>query len=451
MTEVWDYTDPRVVDGLSDWQIQEWAEALQPKWSKYIPKWVIPTPQQRAFMLLDCKEGLFGGAAGGGKSTCLLMAALQYADVPGYAALLLRRTYADLAKPGALLPKSHEWLRNTDAHWDGMNKQWRFPSGAVLDFGYLDGDKDIYKYQSSEYQFIGFDELTQFMELWYRYLFSRLRGNTTLMSHYAVPWRMRSGSNPGGEGHDWVRRRFLIEGPGAGRVFVPAKLEDNPHLDRESYEESLSNLDPTTYQQLRHGDWDTLPPGDMFRREAIEIVESAPAGLKWIRSWDLAGTKGKKSAYTAGTLMALQHGIFYVGHVARIKGDPGEVESLIAQTAATDGRSVEVWMEQEPGSGGVNTIWNYRRRVLVGYTLNPYHPKGDKVQRAKPLANASNAGNMKIVQGERGGRWVNDFIDECHAFPGGFKDQVDSASQGMDVLTSMLKPEPRVRFIRERS
>src|SRR5439155_6373928 len=91
---------------------------------------------------------------------------------------------------------------------------WKFPSGAVLRFGYLDTALDIYQYQSAEFQFIGFDELSQFKENDYRYLFSRLRKAKGI----DVPLRMRSGSNPGGVGHEWVKKRFIEEGRKEGRV-----------------------------------------------------------------------------------------------------------------------------------------------------------------------------------------------------------------------------------------
>src|SRR5437868_3713196 len=71
-----------------------------------------PTDRQALFLSLDGeREVFYGGAAGGGKSSCLLMAALKYVDAPGYSALLLRRTYADLSKPGALMARAHEWLK----------------------------------------------------------------------------------------------------------------------------------------------------------------------------------------------------------------------------------------------------------------------------------------------------------------------------------------------------
>ena len=147
--------------------------SLTMPWTRYIPH--SPTAKQLAFLLLDIPEALYGGAAGGGKSDALLMAALQYVSVPSYAALLLRRTYADLSLPGALMSRAFEWLIPTDARWKSSEKTWVFPSGATLTFGYLDHSGSEYRYQSSEFQFIGFDELTQFRESQYRYLFSRLR------------------------------------------------------------------------------------------------------------------------------------------------------------------------------------------------------------------------------------------------------------------------------------
>ena len=133
------------------------------------------------------------------------MAALQYVDVPGYAALLFRRTYADLNLPGALMDRAHQWLGATAARWNAHDHRWTFPSGATLTFGYLETERDKYRYQSSELQYIGFDELTQFPESQYTYLFSRLRR----LGDSEVPLRMRSASNPGGEGHEWVRARFV--------------------------------------------------------------------------------------------------------------------------------------------------------------------------------------------------------------------------------------------------
>jgi len=233
------------------------ATAVDIAWSNYIPH--VPTARQHAFLWLTCREAFFGGAAGGGKSDALLMGALQYVDVPGYAAILFRKTYTDLSLPGAIMSRAEEWLAGTDVKWNDNDKEFTFPSGAKITFGFLQRPKDKFRYQSAEFQYVGFDELTQFEEDDYLYLNSRLRRpDQGPLSR--VPLRARSAANPGGSGHVWVKKRF-VDGRSPERVFIPSMLEDNPHLDQEAYEQSLSLLDPITYEQYRHGDWTIRPPG----------------------------------------------------------------------------------------------------------------------------------------------------------------------------------------------
>lgn len=248
--------------GLADFENA--LSALAPQRRRtYAPH--TPHPKQADFLALDCLEALYGGAAGGGKSDALLMAALQYVHVPGYSALILRRTYADLALPGAIMDRAREWLAGSDAVWHDRDKTFTFPSGARLSFGYLDAEKDRFRYQGAEFQFIGLDELTQFPEAWYRYLFSRLRRpKTGELSR--VPLRMRGATNPGGIGHEWVRRRFIDEG--AGAVFVPAVLADNPSLDADEYRASLALLDQRTRDQLEKGNWERDVEGLVFRYDS---------------------------------------------------------------------------------------------------------------------------------------------------------------------------------------
>ena len=409
--------------------------------TRYIPH--KPTPKQLAFLLLDIPEALYGGAAGGGKSDALLMAALQYVHVPGYAALLLRKTYADLALPGALMSRAIEWLAPSDAQWKGAGKEWVFPSGATLTFGYLDTENSHFRYQSSEFQFIGFDELTQFRETQYRYLFSRLRR----LEGQTVPLRMRAASNPGGVGHEWVRERFIdVDKEEESRLFIPATLSDNPYLDRDTYLNSLSQLDPITRQQLLHGDWTARQAGGMFQREWLPLVEELPVQInKSVRYWDLAATvprAGVDPDYTAGVRVDYgADGLYYIVDIKRARGTPADIEALIYQTAMLDGGKTHSVIEQEPGASGVNTIYHYVTRVLKDFTVRGQRASGSKVERAGPVSSQTEVGNVRMLRGA----WIGPFLDEVEAFPvGSHDDQVDALSGAFMVLRSVNSPEPLV-------
>lgn len=190
---------------MTDWKSV--YEFLQPKHPSFCPE--EPSTTQKVFLRTYALEALFGGAAGGGKSSALLMAALQYVDVPNYSAILFRRTYADLALPGALMDRFRVWISGFDEiHWNANSYVATFPSGARVSFGYLNNTNDYLRYKGSEFQFIGMDEVTEIRESDYRYLFSRLR-RPAQGELSKVPLRMRAASNPA---PNWVRQRFIVEG-----------------------------------------------------------------------------------------------------------------------------------------------------------------------------------------------------------------------------------------------
>jgi len=358
------------------------------------------------------------------------MAALQFVDVPGYSALLLRRTFTDLSLPGALMSMAKEWLSGTDATWNAQTKSWVFPSGATLTFGFLENEDDKYRYQSSEFQFIGFDELTQFSEEQYRYLFSRLRKLLTA----DVPLRVRSASNPGGYGHEWVKNRFITPIDSTKRVvYIPARLDDNPYLDKERYVESLNRLDAVTREQLLHGDWAIQVQGNFFKRQWFEIVEAYPEDARHLRFWDKAASLD--GDYTAGALLAEKNGIFYLVDMIRFKDTSKGVEDVIKQTAIRDDCAVR--MEQEPGSAGVDNIDHYARTVLIGYDFKGIKSTGDKVSRAGIVSSSAEAGNLKLIKGA----WIGAFLDEAVIFPEGqHDDQIDALSGAMIALANRPNP-----------
>lgn len=416
------------------------ADGLWPRLGRYVP--IIPTPKQAAFLLLAHKEAFYGGAAGGGKSVALLAAALQYADVPGYSALLVRRSYMELQQPNGLIDLSKRWLAGTGAQWRESDYTWRFPSGATLTFRYLDGRSEL-AFQGGEYQFIGIDEVTEIEEAQYRFLFSRLRR----VAGSKIPLRMRASSNPYGPGAEWVRRRFVEEGTAKGRVFIRAVFEDNPHLDLASYEESLAELPPDVREQLRNGSWEVRPEGGLFHRvwfagRTVDLPQ-VPTDLALCRFWDLAATEaigGRDPDHTAGVLLSRDRdGIFYVLDVVRARATPHRVEQLIRRTADQDRqlafqrdlRAPQVRMEQEPGAAGKAIVDVYARGALAGFDFKGVFSTGSKEARAAPVSACAERGHLLLLRG----RWNSELLDELCSFPHvRHDDQVDALAGAYAVL-----------------
>lgn len=480
-------------ESLNELRATRQTRTIQKVVKPYIPH--PPSPKQEIFLRLDVEEAFFGGAAGGGKSDALLMAALQYVDVPGYAAIIFRRTKSDLTLPGAILDRAVKWWTGTNARWDEEISGFRFPTrrgepDATISFSYLQHEDDKYRYQGSEFQFIGFDELTHFTESQYRYLFSRIRR----LKGFPVPLRMRSAGNPGGRGHEWVKARFVqfaklptlgaqvidhkeflrrrrareelpspavFQSPPSadvielskvlkrqpqGAYFVPSFAEDNTGLDLDAYKLSLVNLDPTERQQLEDGDWDAVPSGKFFNESMFKYLDEDAASvekrIRTIRYWDLAGTepkKGKDPDWSASVRMGIERDEtgaekIIITHATRFRENPGGVETRVRGVAQADGYKVTVYIEEEPGSAGKNNTHNYASRVLKPpFIVNGHKKTGPKPEFWKPLANAARNGLVYLVRGD----WNADFVRELCALPNGsHDDQADAAGGALAMLTS---------------
>lgn len=383
-----------------------------------------PSFKQYRFLMIPDKEAFYGGAAGGGKSDALLMGAIMFCHLRDYNAILIRKTLQDLSLSSGLIPRSMQWLKGK-AHWDCQSHVWKFPSGATITFGYLDGVDDHFRYQSTEFQYIGFDELTHIPENQFLYLFSRLRRQ---VSQFHIPLRMRGAGNPEGRYVQYVKRRY-VDAETAEAPFVPAIIEDNPGLDKESYLDSLSYLNPIIRERLQNGNWEIPNQGLMFQRKWFDTVADFPKSGRMVRYWDKAATApapGKDPDWTVGVLMTKKDGVFYIIDVERFQGTPQTNERIIRETAKRDGLRVEIFMEQEPGSSGKSDVDHYDRHILVGYRFRGgVRNTGSKDVRAGPLSSATERGNVKLVKGS----WNKIFLDEVELFPiGAHDDQVDAAS-----------------------
>jgi hypothetical protein len=263
-----------------------------------------PGPQSD-FLAAEEREVLYGGAAGGGKSYAMIMDCLRDAHNPNHRAILFRRTN-DQLREIILNSRQIYPLAFPGAKWNAEQKTWTFPSGATIWFTYLDNSDDVLRYQGQAFNWIGFDELTNWPTQYpWDYMRSRLRTSDPTLKLY-----MRATTNPGGPGASWVRKMFIepsewnkafpatdIEtgevlvhrrGDRAGeplfyRRFIPAKLSDNPTLfENGEYEAGLLSLPEAMRRQLLEGDWDVCE-GAAFTEfyRPVHVVEPFDIPGNW--------------------------------------------------------------------------------------------------------------------------------------------------------------------------
>lgn len=459
----------------------------------FVPHW--PHPPQALFLGLHLTrpsgrvfQALYGGAAGGGKSDALLMSLAQFAWRHGeFQAIAFRRTFSDLALPGALMDRAMAWWKPRGVAWSGDTKTFTFPSGARVSFGYLQDPSDHLRYQGAEFHQTCWDELTQFpLQSQYDYVgISRVRRR----EGSPIPLRTLAATNPGGPGHDWVSRLFIGgQDPVTGELlapqhpYVPARIDDNPSLDRDAYVAGLMHLHPTVRAQLLAGDWHAREPGDYFRAEWFGGLLD-PAVDTWpssecirIRWWDLAASENQDAARTAGVRMARhRNGVRAVEHARSFRATPGKRDDLIAQTAQADGHGVVVGLEIEGGSGGPAQFEALSKRLRAqGFRVVGARPRVGgpeltdrekatmlrqptnelgKAGRADPVASCLERGYQRrgecpntggpwwgldegrVVPEQRdglrlfSGPWTQDYLDELEGFPNGARcDLVDATS-----------------------
>jgi len=225
---------------------------------------------QTQFLAASEREVFYGGARGGGKSYAMLVDPLRYCSRTHHRALLIRRTMPELRD---LITHSQRLYSRAfpGAKWREQEKEWRFPSGAKIEFGYAENMTDVLRYQGQSYTWIGIDELPQYPSPdIYNFLRSSLRSVDP-----EIPVFMRATGNPGNVGSSWVREMFVdpsepnkcftinintpVGNKSITRRFIPAKLQDNPYLmQTDDYYAMLASLPEIQRRQFLDGDWDAF-------------------------------------------------------------------------------------------------------------------------------------------------------------------------------------------------
>lgn len=437
---------------------------------------------QQQFLLSESDITFYGGAAGAGKSHCLLGAFLKFCHHPRTRGVIFRRTTKQISNPGGLFDSAINLYKKVDPKLKIRMRdlEIEFSSGATLKFAYLDKPADKYNFQGAELTFLGFDEIQQLTEDNVTYLFSRLRSTTvdykkqivatgnpdynSFMRHWVsfalddrgIPIRKeiypeRFMINTQGGGIRWADTKEELEdiyGKGEDKGimsfrFIPGTIYDNPPLMKAdpTYVTKLKALPRVEMERLLYGSWYARQESaGYFKREWCNLVDYPNARAKQrVRAWDFAFSKPSEQYpnpdWTRGVLVSKDPSkIYTVEDVVGMRDRVHEVERLIFETAIRDGQDVTISIPQDPAAAAGAYAKDLQRRLAeMGFNCRLSKPVKSKITRFMPFSSIAQAGFVHVVKGD----WNSDFFDELEIFDGDKKhkdDQVDCCSDCMIIL-----------------
>ncbi len=432
---------------------------------------------QENFLSTSADVAVYGGAAGGGKTFALLLEAARHVGKKGFAAVIFRRTYPQIKKPGGLWDDSKQIYPALGGVPRDSDLSWRFPSGAVVQFSQMQFEQDKEQWQGSQIPLIGYDELTHFTAGQFWYMFSRNRSGCGVRPY------IRATTNP--EPDHWARdliRWWIDDDTGLPRperqgvvrymardgedivwgdtaaeleardlaprsfTFIAAKLSDNRALVEAdpTYRANLMTLPRFDRERLLEGNWNARPTaGDFFQKAWFTVVDEAPAPISAendplytdVRYWDRAATKASTANpdpdWTVGLKLRKSGDRYTILDVVRLRGRPASVEKAIVNTANQDGVETTQVLEGDPGSAGVAEV-DYLIKALAGHSVKTVKATKSKQVRARPASSQAEAGNIDVVRAP----WNEALFNELQAFPTGkHDDQVDTLSGAVNFLT----------------
>lgn len=437
---------------------------------------------QEAFLSTNADIAIYGGAAGAGKTWAELLEPLRHVTTNSeFAAVFFRRTTVQIKNVGGLWDASMRLYPLTGGSPTAHVLEWHWPDGGKVKMAHLEHESTVFDWQGSEIPLILFDELTHFTQTQFFYMLSRNRSMCGIRPY------VRATCNP--DADSWVARfiawwiddktgfpipersgviRWFIRindilhwGDSAEELvkkygdanlpighidqpipksvtFVPGKLSDNPALMQADpgYLANLKALPMVEQARLLGGNWKIRPAAGLYWKQSwCEIVDAAPANLEIVRYWDLAATEKTETNdpdWTVGVKLGRDRvsGLYYWLDTRRDRLSPHGVETLLENTAKSDGVACRIGIPQDPGQAGKSQAAAFVKK-LSGFTIRSRREQGDKIVRFGPFSAQCQAGNVKIVRGS----WNESAFTALEAFPSSaHDDDVDGCSGAFEML-----------------
>ena len=442
-------------------------------------------PQIR-FLQSSADICIYGGAAGGGKTYALLLAALRHIRVQGFSYTIFRKNYKQIFNPGGLwdeacgifgsLPRARDHI--SDVSWYFYGEKGLL---SKVSFAYIERNSDCSSYQGSQFCYIGFDELTHFSEYTLFYMLSRNRStcgvkprvlatcNSDAESWVAkfIEWWIDQNTGYPIPERSGVKRWFIRRDETLywadtreelwerfelrtreerqepkSVTFIMSNVYDNKELLRinPGYLANLKAMPEVERERLLRGNWKIKPAAGLFfkRTQIRNRLPIVPGDIiKFVRAWDLAATPETEKgdpAYTAGVLMGKRSdGSYVVIDVVNVRQSASDVRATIRHTAEADNArygNVRVRLPQDPGQAGKDQAESFIK-LLSGFSVTAVPVSGSKEARAEPTASQWQAGNFDIVVGD----WNEAYFSQLESFPASkFKDMVDATNDAFAEL-----------------
>lgn len=423
-----------------------------------------PGPQE-AFLSSRADIVIYGGAAGGGKSWGLLLEPLRHvSNNKEFYAVIFRRTTTQVRNPGGLWDETFKLYGLTKARPVQDVLEWRWPNGGKVKFAHLDYDRTVLDWQGSALPLLCFDELTHFTKAQFFYMLSRNRSMCGVRPYvratcnpdadswvaefiawwidqetgFAIPsrsgvirWFIRiNDSMVWGSSREELVTQYGEAVKPKSATFISAKLSDNKALtDADpNYESNLLALNSVERERLLSGNWKIRPAAGLyFSRTWCEVVDALPAGLRFVRYWDLAATEKTDSNdpdWTVGIKLGYDGSFLYISDRVKQRSSPLGVENAIKNTASLDGKKTRIGLPQDPGQAGKSQS-QYLAKMLAGYMVSTNRETGDKITRFGPFSAQCEAGNVKVLRAP----WNEDLFLALEGFPeAAHDDDVDGCS-----------------------